>query len=358
MLKLYYLVLMIIVGLVAWLVTDFARNSAEARDIINNINKPAVVQHPPIGMVPAPPPFPQGNLDEIFKPRIEVVVAPPPVAPTSTFNYIVTGTIIGPDGPVAFIVNPTKNEERICRIGDKIDEWEVIAIVLESVTFKDKNGNIKTIPVQKQWGGAKGGKVELPPEIANIVGADVIRRFSEGKESIEVVEQTIDALVKNLPPAFVRDFIKQNTGLAEDDMPKEDAKLGEYGKNIFRLMQGEQPASVQGQSVENVTFTLRVNPDNSPVLAQATFKPGDRRVFACFPNQGALKGLAKVVHRWTNKTTKEVIKLETKPVDPNAPYNFIWVEKREGWSDGEYEVELLKTQTFEKVASGKFNVAP
>jgi len=359
MLKIYYLVLFIIVGLVAWLVTDFTRNSAEARVIIKNTSRRvATGRIPPVDPPPQIQPFPQGNLDEIFKPMVEVVVAPPVVV-ASTFNYIVTGTIIDPSGPVAFIVNTVNNGEKICKIGDWVDGWEVIEIAQESVTFKDRNGNIKTIEVKKQWGGSMGGKVELPPQIAGIPGAgDMYKRVLEGKESIEVVEQTIASLVSILPAAFVRDFIKQNTGLTDDDLPKDDAKLGDFGKNLFRLVQGEPPATAQGQQLENITFTLRVNPDNSPIAPQTVFKPGDRRVYACFPNQGSLKGLSKVITRWSNKSTNKVFQLETKPIDPNAPNNFIWVEKREGWPAGEYEVELLNAQTFGKVAGRKFNVVP
>ena len=363
MLKVYYLVLTIIIGLVAWLVADFAKNSAEARDILNDIGKPGVnVRKPPIDPPPPLPPFPQGNLDEIFKPKVEVIAAPPPGPTAAAFNYIVTSTIIEPTGPVAFIVNTTRNEEKICRIGDKVDEWEVVDIIHESVTLKDRNGNIRTIHVQKQWGGAKlerGGKMDLPPEIANIPGAqDFIKKVSEGKETLEAVEQYIDIMAKTLPPAFIRDFIKQNIGLAEEDMPKDDAKLGEFGKSLFRLIQGEQPASVQGQSVENITFTLRVNPDNSPIAPQAIFKSSDRRLYACFQNQGSLKELAKVVTRWTNKTTKEVIGFGPKALNPGTPYNFIWLEKKEGWPVGEYEVELLNSQTLVKIAGGKFSVVP
>ncbi|MBI5779394.1 MAG: hypothetical protein HZA49_08050 [Planctomycetes bacterium] len=363
MLKMYYIVLVVIVGLVIWLVADFARNSAQARDILSDINKlGGTTGGPTIDLPPSLPPHP-GDLPDIFKPRVEVVpVAPPPVTVAAGPNYILTGTIIEPSGPTAFISNPTTNVEYTCKIGTKIDEWEVIEIIPEEVKIRNRNGDIRTLPVQKSWTGPKfdlGGKIEIPPEIINIPGAqDMIKRVSEGKESIEVVEQTIDALAKTLPPAFIRDFIKQNIGLAEEDMPKDDAKLGDFGKNLFRLLQGEQPNPAQSQSLENVTFTLRVNPDNSPVSPQTLFKPGDRRIYACFQNQGSLQGLAKVVTRWTNRTTKEIIGFGPKALNPGTPYNFIWWEKKDGWPVGEYEVELLNAQTLGKIAAGKFSIVP
>jgi len=363
MLKMYYIVLVIIVGLVIWLVADFARNSAQARDILSDINNVGVnTGKPTIDLPPSLPPHP-GDLPDIFRPRGDVIQAAlPPATTVSGPNYILTGTIIEPSGPIAFIVNPTTGIEYTCKIGTRIDEWEVIEIIPEEVKIKNRNSDIRTLRVQKQWGGAKlerSGKVELPPEIVNIPGAeDMIKKFSDGKETIEAVEQYIDIMAKTLPPTFIRDFIKQNVGLTEEDMPKDDSKLGDFGKNLFRLIQGEQPNSVQGQSVENITFTLRVNPDNSPITPQTAFKPSDRRIYACFQNQGSLQGLAKVVNRWTNKTTNKVIGFGPKPLNPGTPFNFIWWENREGWPVGEYEVELLNAQTLGKIAVGKFSIVP
>lgn len=365
MLKIYYIVLAVIMALVSWLVFDFIQNSAEARDIIVGINNTEMPKGPgPIPvLLPALPVLPQGNFGEIFKPRVAAAPMVDPAAPVrSTFNYIVTAIIMEPNGAIAFIVNPTKNEERICKVGDRIDEWDIILIDNDEVVFRDRSGNIKTIQVQRQWGGSrteKGSRLEIPPQIVSIPGAEeMIKKVMDGKGTTEVVEQYIDAMAKTLPAAFIRDFIKQNTGLSDEDMPKDDSKLGEYSKNIFRLFQGEEPVTVQGQAIEGVLFTLRVNPDNSPITPQSVFKPGDRRIYACFQNLGSLKGLTKLVHRWTNKTTKEIFNLETKSIDPAALYNFTWVEKRGGWPSGEYEVELLKPQTFERIGFGKFSIVP
>ncbi|HLD36612.1 MAG TPA: hypothetical protein VJC37_07800 [Planctomycetota bacterium] len=156
----------------------------------------------------------------------------------------------------------------------------------------------------------------------------------------------------------IRAFLVNGLDISESDIPKDDAKLDEYGLKVCLLMEDGQIDAVEGQAVESITFALRVNPDNSPISPTAVFKSTDRRIYACFKNQGAFEGLTKVVTRWTNKTTKEVIKLETKPIDPNASYNFIWVEKKEGWPAGEYAVELLNTKTLALIGQGGFKVVP
>jgi len=127
---------------------------------------------------------------------------------------------------------------------------------------------------------------------------------------------------------------------------------GDYNDIMINI---HRAISVPGTGLP-IFFTLRVNPDNSPVSPTTIFKSTDQRIYACFQNQGTLKGLTNVICRWTNKTTKEVMKLETKPIDSNAPYNFIWLEKREGWPVGEYAVELFNAKTWVHLAHGTFMV--
>src|SRR3989339_343686 len=165
-------------------------------------------------------------------------------------------------------------------------------------------------------------------------------------------------LAKTLPPEFIRDFIMQNLGLARDDLPKDDADLIEYVTSIFRLVNGSQPNPGPKPLIEDISFALRVNSDNSPISPATAFKASDNRIYACFQNQGALKGRARVVTRWTSKAANEVIGLETKTIDPNAPHNFIWRERREGWPAGEYTVELFDTKTLALIGQDAFTILP
>lgn len=168
----------------------------------------------------------------------------------------------------------------------------------------------------------------------------------------------VEDIVDSLPPEYIRSFIEKMTGITSKDMPEDDADLAGYFTNIFRLIQGSQPEGGPGALIEDISFTLRVNPDNSPISPTAVFKSADRRIYACFRNQGALEGLAKVVTRWMNKTTKEVMSLGPKPINPNAPYNFVWLEKKDGWAGGEYLVELFDTKTLALIGQGTFMVLP
>lgn len=191
-------------------------------------------------------------------------------------NYILIGTIIELNSARAFILIPARNnEEKIYKIGDKLDEWEIIKIISDEVKLKNNKSEIMSLRIKKAWTN----------------------------------------------PIF----------------------------------EGGSPIS-DSLSAENILFTTSVNADNSPISPTMCFKSSDCQIYACFTNQGILSGLSKLVHRWTNKSTGEIIRLATSLIDPNAPFNFIWVRKTDGWQVGEYEVEFFKAQTLEKVAEGKFTI--
>lgn len=362
--KIYYLILIIIIGLVCWLVIDFVQNKIEADNALNSISQPNPADKPP-WLVAPPSILPQIDWNIMWGAKIEEVKTS--LTPTSLKpNFILTGTLINPPSSRAFILIPTKNnEEKVCKIGDKIDEWEVIEIISDEVKLRNSQSGIEEfIRMQKQWNNpmtTRGGLNDVIQDIskqASVQGIspELVNNFLN--EPREKAEAYIQSAVHALPPVYVKELIKKYTDIPNEDMPADD-KLGDYAKNLFQIFEGESPVSETNTSnIQNILFTTSVNADNSPISPTVSFRAGDRQIYACFTNQGALSGLSKLVHRWTNKSTGEIIKLETRPIDANAPFNFIWVRKQDGWQVGEYEVVLFKTQTLEKIATGNFTITP
>ncbi|MFH1230453.1 MAG: hypothetical protein V1709_03035 [Planctomycetota bacterium] len=359
--KIYYLILIIIIGLVSWLVTDFVQNRIQADNALFGILQPNSPDKP--GILVSPPILPQKDWNIMWGFKEEVKAPQPTMALKP--NFILTGTLIDPTSSTAFILIPTKsNEERVCKIGDKIDDWEVIDILPVEVKLKNSKSEIISLTMQKQWTNpvtAPGKFNEAIKSITNQVNIpgvspELMNNILSGNEPREKVDAYLQAAVAALPSVYVKELINKFTDIPIEDMPADD-KLGEYAKNLFGLFEGQSPGNTV-ENRENILFTTSVNADNSPISPTISFKAGDRQIYACFANQGALTGLSKLVHRWINKGTGEIIKLETRPIDPNTPFNFIWVRKTDGWQVGEYEVELFKTQTLEKVAIGNFTIIP
>ncbi|MEW6026171.1 MAG: hypothetical protein AB1599_02605 [Planctomycetota bacterium] len=140
---------------------------------------------------------------------------------------------------------------------------------------------------------------------------------------------------------------------SKEYMLKEHNRADNPSKILNKVLNGQVAAS---GAVSNISFARKVNPDNSPISPTATFKPGKYRIYACFANEWLLPGLSEVIIRWTNKTTEEVVMLEGRPINPDAKHSFVWLEKKTGWSAGEYSVELFNERTLAYIAQGAFTV--
>lgn len=109
--------------------------------------------------------------------------------------------------------------------------------------------------------------------------------------------------------------------------------------------------------IAGLSFAFQVNADNSPLTPTDMFVAGRYRIYCCFPNRDKLKGITTIIARWTNQTTAEVIALKPYELDPVAPYNFIWVEKKsEEWEKGGYQVEVFRMDTLDKIAIGTYKI--
>jgi len=366
--KLYILLVIIIVGLIVWLVTDLMENKVEA-DRILNISAP-VTGTDGAPMVFAPAKTPRSSWPAFFGPKIaeELVVEKMPSAP----NFILTGIIIEPKVSKAFILLPSGNEEKVCRVGDKIDGWEIVQIVPDEVKLVNTAGEVFMLRFPKTWvkpdmPGAphttvvtslikdvlQNNNIELPAGIS----PELLNSLLKGGEPSAVVNEQLRAVVDLLPPAYVRDMITKLTDLGKEDIPEDDTKLGTFASDLFKVVSGETPKTATDAPLEEITFSTTVNPNNSPLAPKNQFKPSDKRLYACFANKGTLLKQPKVVTRWTNRTSGQIEYLSSKLINQDAEYNYIWVEKKDGWPMGEYEVELLRTQTMEKIASGFFTIS-
>lgn len=99
--KIYYIILIIIIGLACWLVADFVQNKARADNILSDLPKPTPTDNPP--PVPPLPILPQNiNWPIMWGAKTEEVKTPPPTTALKP-NFILTGIIIGPTCSNAFI---------------------------------------------------------------------------------------------------------------------------------------------------------------------------------------------------------------------------------------------------------------
>ncbi|MFC1524993.1 hypothetical protein ACFL5I_01250 [Planctomycetota bacterium] len=266
-----------------------------------------------------------------------------------------SGTIVVPGEPsVAFIIDKTGSEGFYSE-GDSIDHWKIKKIENELVILVDAAG--REMILKSGVGGSTDtppvtrtpplvGSVEQPPP--SITPPPRVSR----SELINRVKPLIDTL----PAETIFQGIEDITGISRDEISP-DTNLSEYVTKLLEVSQDGILREDDSVGVATVTFGLEVNPDNSVKSPANSFLVSDNRIYASFSGQGNLKGLKKVVTRWTNISTGgSIVYIGNKPINPSSPCNYVWVEKKNGWTVGLYQVELFKPGTLIKVAKGRFQI--
>jgi len=90
-----------------------------------------------------------------------------------------------------------------------------------------------------------------------------------------------------------------------------------------------------------ISFTAAINIDNSPQYPRGAFTQTESQIYACFPNEKGLRGLRYIKVKWIHSTPSNIIYEGYKLIDPDKPYNFVWMRNSRGWGKGRYEVSIF-----------------
>ncbi|MBI4711910.1 MAG: hypothetical protein HY762_01185 [Planctomycetes bacterium] len=364
--KAYQILIAALIVLFGYLVFDFFQGRAEVASVLAQLEKDTDLPKPGTVKNPSGSKFPSlGAIialawERIWFPQINLPVNP--VTQPTRLNLVLKGTIIETGRtPIAFILNQSTGQERSYPEKFKIDGWEITKITEGVVTLTNEKGETTKLTVDKGWSGAITPQ-SIDSVLKDVAGMaavtggipyDILEKLANKSVSVEELKPQIKSIVDTLPPKFVLEQIQKFTGLDGADIAS-NTDMGEYVTRLLQLNQGEAIAPV-GDYV-TISFAAKVNPDNSPIEPATSFKTTAPRIYSCFQNQEVLKGLTKVITRWTDTTNGEVIYLGTKPLDAASAWNFIWVERKQGWTPGTYEIELLTAGKLEKVGGGTFKV--
>lgn len=259
--------------------------------------------------------------------------------------------------PVAFI--SVAGNERICAEGDRIGPWKIERIEKNQVILvNNSTGEKKVLKLEK--GDDRSRREE---QIKNLSKEDWMSQLQKQLAQAAHLDRDqlmtqVKSFIKMVPEETIYQMIEEITGISPEEISP-DTNLSEYVTDLIQISRDGILPEKAPTTMELITisFSLQVNPDNSAQNPVTSFAETDKRIYACFPNQGALQGLKNVITRWTNLSTGgPIVYLDTKPINPATLYNFVWVQKQKSWSKGLYQVELFKIGTLTKMAQGRFEI--
>lgn len=110
-------------------------------------------------------------------------------------------------------------------------------------------------------------------------------------------------------------------------------------------------------AARGLVFTDRCEANGAVTGNVHVIPSGTRRVYAAFENAGSLHGLDRVFAVWRNPADARMVFAEYEPVHAGSSFNYVWLELKDGWPAGHYEVSLYHPQRpAELLASRGFNV--
>jgi len=158
---------------------------------------------------------------------------------------------------------------------------------------------------------------------------------------IEVIEELLGKgkspeVLRGLPTGhqrFITQLLAEISGLS----PKKILYL-ENLTNIATMLGLQEP--MLSQSV-TISFTTKVNKDNTPQDNRLVFRPSEHIIYACFPTKDGLKGLRYISIKWIKLDSDKIIYQNYKLIDPDKLYNYVWVKSLSGWRIGKYVVRIF-----------------
>jgi hypothetical protein len=329
------------------------------------VTKTALAEYPKPIPIPHAKPL-DTNFENIWRPRPLNETTPTNIdIALSEINLQLTGTIIEPDFSAAFIMDKSNNnKEDLYYEGDSIRDWLVEKITINSTYLYNRLNNQRIVLNLSHDQASSRTKplpvVVKPPdptqESYTPDSVDNMLKTTSLDTALNMAarlpEETIKSILNKLPQDYLRDKLANaELGLSPEELNK--LSPADIIISLAKVGQGNIPAGGAP-----VYFSTSVNKlDNTPLTATISFKRNDKRIYACFKNEGELAKLEQVVVYWMNLDTRKVIYWGAQPIDPETSYNYVWVEEKSGWEAGSYIVAIFKhAGDTNCLAQGKFDI--
>ncbi|MEK7449401.1 MAG: hypothetical protein AAB019_07945 [Planctomycetota bacterium] len=186
-------------------------------------------------------------------------------------------------------------------------------------------------------------------ELAQLIASFSLQDIS--KLSGQISKEQIREIIQSVPEERIyrlTGFI----GISQDDIEVES--LDSFTIGLIQIADKET-RFVKGS--EPIYFSAAVKPDNTPEAVQSNFTTETAKIYACFGGQGTLTGLRKVMVRWINKSTGELIFVGARTISPDKLYNYVSANNTQNWPKGTYQVQLFKiSSSLECIAQGTYQI--
>jgi hypothetical protein len=173
-----------------------------------------------------------------------------------------------------------------------------------------------------------------------------------GAEPMEFMRGAIAQLSDSDLEFVLRTAVRLNA----DDL----AEVGDVQGFAYRLseialdgiVEADEPDAEQA---DFVYFTRAPERNDPAAVGRHSFGRDEHRIYAVFPRGGY--DLEQVMVKWFRTDKPEILLFGRYAIAQNQEYSWVWLEKREGWDQGHYQVDVFSgDEAMTPIARGQFTV--
>lgn len=214
-------------------------------------------------------------------------------------------------------------------------------------------------------------KTYLAPQFENFVSTDnpasshndIIPRIADflqaGKmETIrdlprEEIRIAVEAYVSMQSKDQLAETLHQYLGMPFDLFYSID-KPEDYLMEVVDLVREEVD---QSTPKSNLIITDACTEDGAVSGAIHILTEGTSRIYAVFENSDALQGIENIYAVWRDLNDDSMTFSEYEPLRIGSAYNYVWLQLKDGWSAGSYQLDLADPKSPSRIlATTKYKV--
>jgi len=174
-----------------------------------------------------------------------------------------------------------------------------------------------------------------------------------------------DAVAHSPDTGSLSSSLAYSFGMPQSLIPTEPGKMSDFLMGWFQAVGGESPspphapAATSGASYSPtpIAFADRTDPHGQITSSADAFVSTTDTLYGVFENQGSSAGTSYVTAVWRNNDLGTVVHQGTESVFKDAPSNYVWLRLPQGWSPGQWQLDIYDPgNNFAPIASGTFTM--
>jgi hypothetical protein len=165
----------------------------------------------------------------------------------------------------------------------------------------------------------------------------------------------VRSAVANLGERQLETIVASTAQLSPEDL-EEVSDLPAFATRLAEVaMEDVVEPSAPATGAQRVMFTTAPETREPEIVARSSFTSDQRRIYAVFPTAEYERDA--VMMKWYRSDPPQILLFERYPIRPGEAYGYVWLQPKEGWEPGHYQVDIFAAdEAVTRLARGHYTV--